>query len=159
MATNEFTPTLVSSDLIVEIIPRCFCRYRGTSAQLIAEGLIPDSFKWPERTSRKYWSSGEFTFSLERCRIPGAKGPITTWISGDYWVFEQAVEGQSNHNHYLILEKHEELNLLIHGRSPEWMKEWEKCCKAQNDSSYMAFMSQAMGDMAPRKRGRPKKCT
>jgi len=68
-------PALVASDLMIEIHPRWLCRFRGTAEQLVAEGLIPEGFKWPCKTERHSWGSGAFDYFLERCRPEGIKGP------------------------------------------------------------------------------------
>lgn len=87
------TAALIQSDLTIEICPGWAPRFRGSSAQLIAEGLIPNEFIWPHRTQEIYWESGLFEYSLKRCRPAGIKGPQSIWIDGDYWLLEMSVIG------------------------------------------------------------------
>lgn len=150
----ENAPT--ASDLTIEITPRWNSRYRGTRAQLVAEGLIPDDFEFPRRTQRKYWEAGKFKYWMERRRPDGIKGQQGAWADGDYWVLDMSLKG-FNHQTYQIQEKAREMDELVQGRSSEWSKTFDRAYKAQQDDKYMAFRTLLLGDLAPRKRGRPAK--
>lgn len=80
------SPETMASDVSITIWPDEFCDWRGTAAQLIAEGVMPADFAdWPARYDRRGWQSGDFSFSLIRERPPGAKGPRRAFESVDYW--------------------------------------------------------------------------
>jgi hypothetical protein len=147
---------LIASDLVIEITPRWNCRFRGTGAQLVAEGLIPNDFKWPHRNQSQSWEAGKFEFLMRRCRPEGLKGPQSVWTGGDYWVLERFVKG-FDYSTYAIQEKARELADLLRRRPSEWGETLERAHKARQDDKYMAFRTRLLGDMAPRKRGRPAK--
>lgn len=154
--TTTGTAALIASDLVIEITPRWICRFRGTRAQLVAEGLIPSDFKWPHRTQHQSWEAGKFEYWVKRCRPEGIKGPQSGWADGDYWVLDMSVKG-TDYTTYKIQEKARELAELVQGRSSEWSKTWDRAYKAKQDDKYLAFRTRLLGDMAPRKRGRPAK--
>lgn len=148
---------LAASDLVIEIVPLWICRFRGTCAQLVAEGLIPADFKWPHRTQRQCWEAGKFEYWVSRCRPEGIKGPQSVWADGDYWELDVSLKGRGNYMDYLLQKKTMELAELIRGKSKAWSKEWNLAYKARQDDKYMAFRTHLLGDLAPRKRGRPAK--
>lgn len=67
-------------DLIVTIIGARRVSFTGTRAQIEAEGLLSDAFRWPSG-GRLYWSSGWFEFKLTRERPPGQskRNPEVDW--------------------------------------------------------------------------------
>lgn len=150
---------LLASDLIIEILPRWSCRFRGTAEQLIAEGLIPDGFKWPAKTQRHNWDDGQFDYWLQRCRPEGLKGPQSAWANGDYWVIDKSPKGRVEYSEHLIYMKKLELAEIIRRGQPESNQIWYLAYKAREDGRYMAFRTRLLGDLAPRKRGRPVKST
>lgn len=147
---------LIASDLVIEINPRWVCRFRGTRAQLVAEGLIPNDFKWPHRTQCQSWEAGKFEYWMQRCRPDGIKGPQSVWADGDYWVINMSVKG-IDYITYRFQENARELAELVQGKSSEWSKTWNCAYKARQDDKYMAFRTHLLGELAPRKRGRPAK--
>jgi hypothetical protein len=149
-------PALISSDLVIEITPRWICQFRGTRAQLIAEGLISSDFKFPHRTEIQDWESGKFSYWMRRCRPEGMKGPQSVWANGDYWVVCQSLKG-ANCTTYQIQEKTRELAELVQGKPSDWYKTWSRAYDAKQDDRYIAFRTAMLGDMAPRKRGRAAK--
>jgi len=147
---------LATSDLIIDIRPHFICRYHGTRAQLVAEGLIPDGLQWPNGKNRINFSDSRFDYWLERNRVPGTKGPMSDWINGDYWVLDASPKGQrADWQTREIQIKQRELDDLKKRGSPEWQKSWHSAYTAKQDTKYMAFRTHLLGDMAPRKRGRP----
>lgn len=149
---------LVTSDIFVNIEPNFICRYYGTSAQLVAEGLIPADFQWPLRNRRVFFEDDRFTYWVERNRVPGTKGPISGWIDGDYWLLDVSPKGQRHdwQTREIQIKQRELADLKKHG-SPEWQKSWSGAFAAKQDTKYMAFRTQLFGEMTPRKRGRPVK--
>ena len=146
---------LIASDLTVKIVPRFISRFYGTRAQLEAEGLIPPGFKWPHRRETEYWNVGQFRYWVQRHRPAGLKGPVSVWQDGDYWVLDiSPVKGRADHTIYA---RTQALTEAIYSRSPAGARQFSAWWKAKQDDSYMAFRAQLLGDMAPRKRGRPAK--
>jgi hypothetical protein len=151
------TATLAASELIIEIIPRWITRFRGTSAQLIAEGLIPEGFKWPSRNRSEDWSVGNYTYSVQRCRVPGTKGPQSVWIDGDFWVLDYGLAKVSyNYRDYVVHEKMAEIAEIIFRGTNAWGRQFHVAYNAKKDEKYMAFRQQ-LGITEPRRRGRPQK--
>lgn len=151
---------LFTSDLIIDITPHFICRYYGTSAQLVAEGLIPAGLQWPLRNRRVSFEDAQFTYWLERNRVPGTKGPMSSWIDGDYWVLDITPKGQRLDwkSRQIQIKQREIDEIKSHGTSG-WAKTWSAAYKAKQDDRYMAFRTRLLGEMAPRKRGRPAKNT
>ena len=150
--------TLAASDLLIAIQPRGFTDIHGTSAQLCAEGLIPDGFKWPSRTERVSWTNEKFSFSVARSRPPGTKGPMSTWIAGDYWSLERClnVDRLEVIRFAEIYKRSCELNAAILFGSAECCRLGERVSVAWQDSAYTAFRQRILGD-DPRGPGRPRK--
>lgn len=149
---------LATSDLIIEIRPRFICRYYGTRAQLVAEGLIPAGLQWPNGRARANFSDARFDYWLERNRVPGTKGPVKSWIDGDYWVLDSTPKGQRmSWADRQIIEKQRELAELSQFNSPARQLQIHRAVAAKFDAAYQGFLTRALGDAAPRKRGRPAK--
>lgn len=150
---------LLASDLIIEITPRWISRFRGTSAQLVAEGLIPKDFEWPYRTQTKKWKVGDYEYSVQRCRIPGVKGPMSIWVDGDFWVLDyEPIKKSCNYRDHLIYTKTTELAEIIHRQTPEWSRQFHRAYEAKKDDKYMAFRNLLTGG-PKRGRGQPAKNT
>lgn len=152
--------TSVHDDLRVSIHPRACSRYYGTAEQLVAEGLIPDGFKWPNKARRAAFEMGEFTHFLGRCRPDGIKGPMSIWTEGDYWCLQRSLiadEGKGGQAAQLY-EKSMELAEIIRRNTPEWMREFNRAWEARKDAKYQAFRQQLLGE-PKRGRGRPPKTT
>lgn len=155
---TEGASALASSDLIIEIIPFFICRYRGSAAQLQAEGLIPTGFKWPGHSSTACFEDARFKYRVESAKPPGAKGTRRAWFGCDYWVVDVTVKGQRiSHVACRIQEKIRELAELYQHGSPEWEARFNKVLAAGRDDVYQKFRANTLGSMVPRGRGRPAK--
>ena len=152
--------TSVHDDLRVSIYPRACTRYHGTAAQLIAEGLIPDGFKWPQRTSRVSFEMGKFTHYMGRCRPDGIKGPMAVWVEGDYWFLQRSLTADEGRGWQaaLLYEKTMELADLVRRNTPEWNRMFSRAWETRKDDKYQAFRLQLLGE-PKRGRGRPVKNT
>ena len=152
------TPTLAASDLLISIHPRACTRYHGTAAQLIAEGLIPDGFKWPHKASHTAFEMGKFTHRMGRCRPVGFKGPMSAWAEGDYWFLQRSLTAEEGHgwHHAQLYEKKMELAAIVRRNTPEWGRMFNRYWVTRQDDKFQAFRLQLLG--APRRgRGRPSK--
>lgn len=150
--------TLAASDLLIQITPRFCARYHGTAAQLIAEGLIPEGFKWPAGSARAEYEMGQFTYYVGRSRPNGMKGPKSLWANGDYWLIQRSLTAEIGQGFHaaIIYAKTIELEEAIKRCTPEWNRVWHLAYDAQKDDKYMAFRQQVLGS-AGRKPGRPAK--
>jgi len=156
---SEKVATLIASDLTIRVSPRAYTTFQGTAAQLIAEGLIPDGFKWPSGAQRVTIELDGFKHWIFRTRPEGHKGPMSSWVNGDCWYLRRepkrrASDGDREADIYA---KKMELADIIYRGTPEWSRMWDKAYRARKDEKYMAFRTQILGEMAPRKRGRTAK--
>lgn len=63
-------------------------RFVGSAAQLLAEGLIPKGFKWPEGSRVEHWKAGGLLWRLYRVRPEGHKGSKRSWMEIDNWMIQ-----------------------------------------------------------------------
>ena len=151
------TAALLASDLLINIVPRAYASYQGTAAQLIAEGLIPGDFKWPSGAGHATVKADSFCLCVFRTRPEGHNGPKSSWISGDYWHLRRELTHQPINGRIeaAIYAKQMELAEIIYLGTTEWRDTFHRACRARMDDKYMAFRTHLLGDLAPRKRGRP----
>ncbi len=91
--TTAEVKAFLYTDLIVQIEEGWSSSFRGSSAQLIADGLVPQYFKFPRTGSQRSWVSGRFSCTIERACPDGTNMPISTWIYADYWKLRRTVTG------------------------------------------------------------------
>lgn len=84
---------------------------------------------------------------------------MSSWTSGDCWYLrrEHTDQVRTDYIDEQLYEKRVEIAEILHRRSPEWSRVWDRAHKALRDDKYMAFRTKMLGDLAPRKRGRPAK--
>ncbi len=131
------------SDLVLNIYPRGWDIWRGTSAQLIAEGLIPSHIKWPERLLSRTWIQDGLICKLHRCRPPEKKDPQNLWMKGDYWLLRRSrtsrfIDELAEARTY---EKLCELTRKLREQTPEGINELKRWIDAQDDQRFQAFMA------------------
>jgi hypothetical protein len=144
---------LIESDLTIEIAPGWAPCFRGSSAQLLAEGLIPKDFIWPHRTQPLFWEDGQFEYFLKRCRPAGIKGPQSIWVDGDYWLLEMSVIGFD----YSVRAWRLAQRVCAEGRvSLEPAKASKHIEMVRSDEKYWEFRRRLFGE-ADSKRARSKK--
>jgi hypothetical protein len=133
--------TLLASDLQIEINPRVFTEYQGTAAQLIAEGLIPDGFKWPIRSVRVTIEVGKFSLRIGRQRPKGHKGPMKSWASGDCWFVRRELAAPVGDIwcDAEIYVKTKELKSVIYRGTREFARTANASWRAHCDDEYQAF--------------------
>lgn len=150
--------TSLHGDLRITIYPRACTRYYGTAAQLMAEGLIPGGFKWPNKASRVSFEMGAHTHYLHRCRPDGFKGPMSAWAEGDYWCLQRSLTADDGCGwyHAQLYEKTMELAAIIHRHTSEWQRTFHRAYETRKDAKYQAFRLQLLGE-PKRGRGRPAK--
>ena len=144
---NTSTDALAVPDLIVRITPRFFTRYYGTAAQLVAEGLIPDGFTWPEGDTSVSFAEGKFSHLVGRCRPEGLKGPMRLWLHGDHWCVQRSLladQGTGGRG-ARIYAKIIELAETLYSGSAEWQHTRHLAYVAKQDAQYMAFRHRLQG--------------
>jgi hypothetical protein len=134
-------------ELIIDIQPRAYEIWRGSSAQLAAEGLIPAGFQWPAGFNHVGWNQGEFEFHLWRIKPDGAKGRRNLWEDVDYWFLRRG----SIKNRYDGLLAHRvevkaaELRALLWRQTPEGCQQANRWSQAYGDKSFQNFMAGVLG--------------
>lgn len=158
MATANSTSTpeiLDSGDLVVCIRDDLgFVEYRGTRAQIEAEGVIPKGTVWPDGYDDLRWQSGKFSFWLSRRRPDGAKGPRKAFIDCDWWRLRWDMFPNVSRGDVLIRIKKRELLEIVYHFSPEGAAQANRSWEAYKDEQFQQFKARIPGAIRPR-RGRP----
>jgi hypothetical protein len=142
---------VAQSELNIEMLKYAYVIFCGTSSQLVAEGLIPDGFEWPDKQyCRVEWTIGSYDYALMRCRPPGMKGKQSVWAQIDYWkLLFKPEDAQTRYSQRALL-----LNLLETRRlaaidTPMWRRMINERTKAlgraRNDEKFMAIFERLQG--------------
>lgn len=130
--------------------------YRGSRAQLEAEGVIPAETEWPDGARRLLWDDGRFRWCLSRVRPEGLKGPMSLWSSGDWWNLRCEVMNGPDYATQRILDMRRELAKELYRQSTagqrEWSINWRRYWAAVEDEAFHAFKARVPG-LVPPKRG------
>ena len=143
-------------DLTIDIYPRGYVMWVGTSEQLRDEGLIPQDFSWPHAFDWKVWTADGFEFMLWRSRPEGAKGPKRLWAAVDNWSLRRRLESQPLDGWAAarIYEKEQELSLVRWQQTREWSVFISKHFAARADKDFQAFLAKMPGACKTNRRGR-----
>lgn len=122
---------------------------RGTRAQLVADGLVPDSVQWPAAGYNDVtWDDGAVIYRLRRVRPDGAKGPRSAFAQVDYWSL-RTVLCRSQWAAREIAVKRAELDATVRSVSPEGRAEMERrldaAIAAHHDEGFQAFKAMVPG--------------
>lgn len=148
-------------ELVVQIDRKWgYATYKGTRAQLEAEGVIPANPKWPSGRTTVHWQAGKYSFELRRTRPDGLKGPMTLWTNGDWWHVQWMLTNGPSHKERAFKWKVEELADEWHRHSDIYRQihaaQFRKYWAAREDTRFQAFKALIPG-LIPPKRGRKKK--
>lgn len=155
----DTTPTTADQfafgDLDIDICPRGYDWWRGTAAQLQAEGLIPEGFEWPRGNLDKSWNDGTFEYWLRRRRPEGFKGPLPDDL--DSWAVRRTLlaRGRDGLGAAQVYEKSQELALELWRQTPAYNAHLARYWAAHQDQTFQAF--KAIFVPQPKKRSRPRK--
>lgn len=146
-----------ADDLRVAITPRDADWWYGTSAQLRAEGLIPEGFEWPTGKDHRHWTVGPFEYWLIRHRPDDFKGPRMSWLTLDSWRVRRTVAGHKGSAHpgwHLagIYAAEQALAAERFRQTSAWDREYAAWREAQKDVAYQTF--RAIFIPEAKKRGR-----
>ena len=137
-------------------------QYVGTAAQLMAEGLIPDGFEWPQAADPKRWEASGFAYWVNRQRPSGHKGPMRSWLELDSWCIRVEVAGRDRQwpMRRSLERKAAELKAEFYRHTAAGSREWERSFKRHfatvTDDKFQAFKAKIPG-LIPPKRGRKPK--
>lgn len=142
----EPTESIVDRDLIIDVNPDWgWVQYEGSQAQLEAEGLIPEGFKWPRAAADQHWSANGFDYWLRRTRPAGHKGPMRSWLDMDNWFVRVEVTGrdQSFLARRNLERKADALRIEFHHQTTAGRMERaassDRYWKASRDEAFQAF--------------------
>lgn len=121
-----------------------YWEFKGSRAQLEAEGVIPPGTEWPQGKRVLYWNQGRLRFWLGRARPDGVKGPMSVWASGDWWFVRCDIPDDiANPGGWRIQQKARELAQEIHAQTPagrrEWNERFSRYWAAHSDAAFQAF--------------------
>jgi hypothetical protein len=144
------SPELIAGSVAVDIRPRGYADWEGSSAQLIAEGLIPNGFEWPQRDRPKCWTADGLDYYLSRRRPAGMKGPKRLWVEGDYWALRttSTAQGRDGFAAARLYEAKAALEREIALQRSGGLFGTREWCTARNDKQFQAFLYRASGAAA-----------
>lgn len=154
--------TTGSADLRVQMNLDHWVQFEGTAAQLIAEGLIPEGFKWPKAAAEVHWEANGFDYWLRRTRPDGHKGPMSSWLTLDNWFVRVEVTGRDYiwRTRRVLGRKAEALLIEFYEQTPAGQRErnanFDRYWSARQDPAFHAFKMRIPG-LVPPKRGRKPK--
>lgn len=146
-------------ELSIHIERDCCAVYRGTRAQLEAEGVIPADLTWPQGKHWTSWSAANCEFDLHRYRPEGMKGPAKLWMEGDFWALRIVPERFPMFDSH-IRKKARELRDAIYWQTSEGRRRlsntWEALDRARRDTDFRAFKTKisALYETPRARRGR-----
>ena len=137
-----------------------YWEFKGSRAQLEAEGVIPPGTEWPQGKQLLFWNQGRLRFWLARTRPEGVKGPVSVWASGDWWRLRCDIPDDiANPGGWRIQQKARELAQEIHAQTPagrrEWNERFSRYWAAHSDAAFQAFKATLLPQR--KKPGRPAK--
>lgn len=157
MATADSINSQVQADdLRITIYPDVAVRFEGSSAQLVAEGLIPKNPKWPDRDITANWNDDQFHYGVRRVKPEGMKAPKAEWAKLDNWQLTRTPHNGLSWDERAIREKTEEIERIKFCNSREGRMRFEKYWAAHEDEAFQSFKSLIPGLVSP-KRGRKAK--
>lgn len=157
MATqNSNNRQLQADDLRITIFNDGVVRFEGSSAQLVAEGLIPKNPKWPDRDITANWNDAEFHYGVCRVKPEGMKAPKAEWAKLDNWQLTRTPHNMLSWDELAIKEKTEEIERIRFRNSHEGRMRFEKYWAAHEDEAFQAFKALIPGLVSPKRGRRPK---
>jgi hypothetical protein len=136
MKAKTMCPTdvvqLTKGELHINIYPRLWDSWKGTSSQLIEAGLIPEGFVWPARSNCFRGVLNGIETSIQRKKEPGSDRKAK-WTECDYWKLTRFCPQRSDHR---IYEKHEALREEIWRRSRDGQMQFDQYWRASKDKAF-----------------------
>ena len=157
MATQDSNNSqLPADDLRITFLYGGAVRFVGTSAQLVAEGLIPKNPKWPNSNTTANWNTEQFHFGVRRVKPEGMKDPKAEWEKLDNWELTRRPQKELSCHEAAIREKIEEIERINFRHSREGHLLFNKWWKAEQDVAFQAFRALIHGLVLPKRVRKPK---
>ncbi|MEF9444412.1 hypothetical protein OWS73_21550 [Burkholderia sp. 1B3(2022)] len=112
--------------------------YIGTRAHLEAEGVIPAGTEWRRGYRSIFWTENGISFSLQRERPKGAKGPRREFEDCDNWRLLMHAVGRDHRDSYVRM-KARELREALFAQTPEGRQLRNRYFVALEDKGFQAF--------------------
>lgn len=151
---QDIAAPTAEQDVLIDIYPRGYDSWVGTSAQLIAEGLIPDGFGWPRGAADMHWNANGFDYWLRRTRPEGHKGPMRSWLEIDHWCLRRTLssKGRDGFTAARIHEKRVALEEELWRSTPAYREQWRRYWAAHEDKAFQRLKALIVPEQ--KKRGR-----
>ena len=119
-----------------------WARWQGTRAALLAEGLVPLAIEWPAWRGVVMWEGDRLRFSLQRCRRPGTRGPVSRWSSGDWWACQQVrLDDIADHGaRARLAEARQAYDAAVWRETPAGHLMRHNAVRAQGDTAFREFI-------------------
>jgi hypothetical protein len=157
MATADSINSQVQADdLRITIYSGGVVRFEGSSAQLVAEGLIPKNPKWPDRDITANWNDDQFHYGVHRVKPEGMKAPKAEWAKLDNWQLTRTPHNMPSWAELVIKEKTEEIERIKFSNSREGRIRFEKYWASHEDAAFQAFKVLIPGLVLPKRGRKPK---
>lgn len=133
-----------TSDLTIDFSLHGFVIWKGTRAQLEADGLVPKGATWPHGFDYQQWEADGWRFYLSRRRPDGAKGPRKAFERVDNWHLKRHPVGGDSYVDVMVREKRRELERAIFEASDAGaicrMLACERSALARGDKRFRAWL-------------------
>jgi hypothetical protein len=141
--TPTFDAQLTHGELSIKAFPGINDTWIGTAKQLLDEGLVPDDFRWPDRTESVFFDHDGFECCVAR-KAPKGRPRGQQWVHVDNWCLIRWVEGRAS-GLPLILMNLREVKLSLWLQSPEGKKLTGRFALAQMDEAFQAVKRRVFG--------------
>lgn len=152
--------TVNEREMLIDLRFTAHARFEGSSAQLVAEGVIPADMKWPIGKGGISWNSGGVNFHLKRCRPYDSREPMRVWAEGDWWVLTMRPSNWTVHDsaQWVIEKKAKELMKIAYLNTErghaEFHASYDRYREACKDERFQAFKQLIPALIPPPKRER-----
>lgn len=153
---DSINSQLQADDLRITIFDDGSVRFEGTSAQLVAERLMPKNPKWPDRGITSNWNDDEFHYGVRRVKPEGMKALKAEWAKLDNWQLTRTPHNQLTWDARAIKEKTDEIERIKFRNSHEGRMRFEKYWAAHMDAEFQAFKALIPGLVSPERGRKPK---
>lgn len=133
----------LAADLRIEIECRSHVIWRGSAAQLRSEHVLPETVSWPVKFEAVEWTDSRYSYTLQRRRPTGMRGPRSAWAQLDYWALVRREDGSSPIGAE-IYRRQQELSSLLRASSASGQLSLRKYFAARCDAAYRAFLDSVL---------------
>lgn len=132
----------VQSELVIEILPRGHATWHGTAAQLVAEGVLPKGFAWPDDSSAA-WEQDGYEFWLMRARPSHITHREWRASARDHWRLRRSIKISNGcfYDEARLFDKQHALNQELWSRTPAGAIQKHQLARAVEDNRFQKFLA------------------